>query len=120
MIFEERIPGTPGKASGNHAEPGEFEQEFYLTNRAASALLRDLAQEIEAGRRVEAVSGSWSVGINPLSPIKLEVQYKSVKKEDDIDSKKHPCHSAQVCHNGYHNDFCLGRSRSSNSRTINL
>ncbi len=70
-----RIPGTPGKASGNPAEPGEFEQEFYLTKKEAAALLRDLAQEIEGGGRVEAASGSWSIGVNPLSPIKLEVQY---------------------------------------------
>jgi amphi-Trp domain-containing protein len=56
-----KITGKPGKVSGNPSGPGEFEQEFYLTNKEAAALLRDLAQEIESGVRVEAVTDSWSL-----------------------------------------------------------
>jgi amphi-Trp domain-containing protein len=82
-----KILGKPGKVSGNPSGPGEFEQEFYLTNKDAAALLRDLAQEIEAGGRVEAVTDGWSLSINPMPSIKVEVQYKSAKKELEIQFK---------------------------------
>jgi amphi-Trp domain-containing protein len=82
-----RIPGKPGKSSGSPLGPGEFEQEFYLTTDEAAGLLRDLAQEIEAKGKVEAAYGSWAVAVNPMSPIKLEVQYKNVKKELEIQIK---------------------------------
>jgi amphi-Trp domain-containing protein len=49
-----------------------------LTNKEAAALLRDLAQEIEAGGKVEAITSYWSVGVNPMQPIKLEVQYLKI------------------------------------------
>jgi amphi-Trp domain-containing protein len=58
-----------------------------LTNKEAAALLRDLAQEIEAGGRVEAITSSWSVGVNPMQPIKLEVQYKPSKREMEVQVK---------------------------------
>jgi amphi-Trp domain-containing protein len=82
-----KITGKPGKASGNLSEPGEFEQEFYLTNKEAAALLRDLAQEIETSGRVEAITNDWSIGVNPVPPIKLEIQYKPAKKELEIQVK---------------------------------
>ena len=82
-----RIPGKLGKSSGSPAGPGEFEQEFYLTSSEAATLLRELAQEIENGGRVEAVTSGWSLGVNSMQPIKLEVQYKPGKKELEIQVK---------------------------------
>jgi len=82
-----RIPGKLGKTSGSPTGSGEFEQEFYLTNIEAAAFLRDLAQEIETGGKVEATYGSWSLIVNPTPPIKLEVQFKKVKKELEIQIK---------------------------------
>ncbi len=82
-----KIAGKPGKASGNPSGPEEFEQEFYLTNKEAAVLLRDLAQEIDASGRVEAITDSWSLGVKPISPIKLEIQYKPAKKELEIQVK---------------------------------
>jgi amphi-Trp domain-containing protein len=67
--------------------PEEFEQEIYLTNSEAATLLRELAQEIEAGGRVEASASTWSVGVNPMQTIKMELQYKFRKKELEIQFK---------------------------------
>jgi amphi-Trp domain-containing protein len=82
-----KLTGKPGKSSGSPIGHGEFEQEFYLTSNEAAAFLRDLAQEIETGGKVEATYGSWSLIVNPTQPIKLEVQYKKVKKELEIQVK---------------------------------
>lgn len=82
-----RIPGKLGKTSGSPEGLGEFEQEFYLTNDETASLLRDLAQEIEAKGKVEAAFGSWAVAVNPVPPIKLEVQYKKRKNELEIQIK---------------------------------
>jgi amphi-Trp domain-containing protein len=82
-----KISGRLGKFSGSPTGSEEFEQEFYMTNTEAAILLRDLAQEIEAGGRVEANAGTWSLGVNPMQPIKLEVQYKPRKRELEIQVK---------------------------------
>ena len=82
-----KILGRPGKSSGTPSGLSEFEQEFYLTNSEAATLLRELAQEIETGSRVEAATSGWSVGVNPMQPIKLEVQYKPGKRELEIQVK---------------------------------
>jgi amphi-Trp domain-containing protein len=82
-----RIRGRIGKSSGSPEGLGEFEQEFYLTNNEAAAFLRDLAKEIELGGKVEATCDSWSLAVNPMQPIKLEVQYKKIKKELEIQVK---------------------------------
>lgn len=82
-----KIPGKLGKSSGNPEGPGEFEQEFYLTSSEMATLLRELAQEIENGGRVEAITSNWSVGVTPIQPIKLEVQYKAGKRELEIQLK---------------------------------
>lgn len=87
MIWMPRIPGRVGKSSGSPEGLGEFDQEFYLTNNEAAAFLRDLAQEIETGGKVEAICDIWSIAVNPMQPIKLEVQYKKVKKELEIQVK---------------------------------
>jgi len=76
-----------GKSSGSPTGPDEFEQEAYLTNSEAATLLRELAKEIEAGGRVEASASTWSLGVNPIPPIKVEVQYKFGKKELEIQVK---------------------------------
>ena len=81
-----KISGKPGKSSGSPTE-SEFEQEFYMTNVEMATLLRDLAHEIEAGGRVEANSGTWSLNVNPMQPIKMEVQYKPRKKELEFQVK---------------------------------
>jgi amphi-Trp domain-containing protein len=47
-------------------------------------LLRDLAQEREAKGKVEAAFGTWAIAVNPMPPIKLEVQYKKAKKKLEI------------------------------------
>ncbi len=82
-----KIPGKLGKSSGSPKGPGEFEQEFYLTSSEAATLLRELALEIESGGRVEAVTSGWALGVNPMQPIKLEVQYKPGKRELEIQVK---------------------------------
>ena len=82
-----KITGRMGKSSGSPTGPEEFEQEVYLTNSEAATLLRELAQEIEAGGRVEASASSWSLGVNPMQPIKMELQYKFRKKELEIQLK---------------------------------
>lgn len=58
-----------------------------MTNSEVSILLRELAQEIEAGGRVEASASTWSLGVNPMQPIKVELQYKFRKKELEIQIK---------------------------------
>jgi amphi-Trp domain-containing protein len=82
-----KITGRMGKTSGSPNGPDKFKQEVYMTNSEASTLLRELAQEIEAGGRVEASSSTWSLGVNPMPPIKIEVQYKNDKKEMKIKVK---------------------------------
>ena len=87
VIYTARILGKLGKSSGSHEGLEEFEQEFYLTTDEAAGLLRDLAQEIEATGKVEAAFGTWAIAVNPMPPIKLEVQYKKAKKELEIQIK---------------------------------
>ena len=82
-----KLSGRPGKSSGSPSGSVEFEQEYYMTSTEAATLLRDLAQEIEAGGRVEANAGAWSLGVNPMQPIKLEIQYKPRKRELEIQVK---------------------------------
>ena len=55
-----------------------------MTRSEVAALFREVAQEIEAGGRIEASTNAWSIGINPMQPIKLEVQYNPTKKELEI------------------------------------
>ena len=50
-------------------------------------MLKELAQEIEAGGRVEATTSSWAIDTNPVQPIKLEIQYKPRKRELEIQIK---------------------------------
>ncbi len=82
-----KLSGRPGKSSGSPSGLGEFEQEFYMTNSEVAALFRELAQEIEGGGRVEASTNAWSLGVTPMQPIKLDVQYKPTKKELEIQVK---------------------------------
>jgi amphi-Trp domain-containing protein len=82
-----RLSGKPGRSFGSPSGPGEFEQEQYMTNSEAANLLKELAKEIEAGGRIEMVTDSWSIGVNPMQPIKLEVQYKPEKMELEIQIK---------------------------------
>lgn len=82
-----KLSGRPGKSSGSPTGTEEFEQEFYMTNSEVAALFRELAQEIEAGGIVEASTDSWSLAINPMPPIKLEIEYKPKKRELEIQVK---------------------------------
>lgn len=68
----------------------EFKQEFYLTNSETAAFLRDLAQQIETGGKVEVAYGSLSLSINPVPPIKLEVEYEKNELEIEIKIKEMP------------------------------
>jgi amphi-Trp domain-containing protein len=88
-----KISGEPGKISlkfrsGKGIE--EFKQKFSLTNSEVAAFLRDLAQEIESGGRVEVAYGSVSLSLNPMSPIKLEVEYEEDELEIEIKLKEKP------------------------------
>jgi amphi-Trp domain-containing protein len=80
-----KITGRLGKSSGSSEGLEDFEQDIYLTNSEAATLLRELAQEIEAGGRASA--STWSLGVNPMQPIKVELQYKFRKKELEIQIK---------------------------------
>lgn len=82
-----RVPGRPGKMEGSPAGPKEFEQEFYTTRSETANFLRQLADEIEAGGVVEASAESWNLGVNPMEPLKLEVQYKFDKRELEVQVK---------------------------------
>jgi amphi-Trp domain-containing protein len=88
-----KILGEPGKislkfCSGTGIE--EFKQEFYLANSEAAAFLRDLAQQIETGGKVEIAYGSLSFSINPTYPIELEVEYEKNELEIEIKIKEMP------------------------------
>jgi len=88
-----KILGEPGKISLKFSsETGieEFKQKFSLTNSEVAAFLRDLAQEIETGGKVEVAYGSVSLSINPTSPIKLEVEYEEDEIEIEIKLKEKP------------------------------
>jgi amphi-Trp domain-containing protein len=82
-----KILGRPGKSSGSLSGSEEFEQEYYLNRSEVATLFRELAQEIEAGGQVEANSGTWSLSVNPMQPIKLEIQYKPRKRELEFQVK---------------------------------
>jgi len=82
-----QITGKPGKSDGTPFGPGKFEQEFYATRAEMAQVLRDLAAEIEAGGRVEASWDSHSVGVSPCEPLKIEVQYKTDKRELEVQFK---------------------------------
>jgi len=59
-------------------------------NSEAAAFLRDLAQQIEAGGKIEVAYGSLSLSINPTYPIKLEVEYEKNELEIEIKLKEMP------------------------------
>lgn len=82
-----RVPGRPGKMDGSPTGPKEFEQEFYTTSAETADFLRKLADEIEAKGWVEASTDEWNLGVDPMEPLKLEVQYKFRKKELEIQVK---------------------------------
>jgi amphi-Trp domain-containing protein len=93
LISMAKILGEPGKislkfCSGTGIE--EFKQKFSLTNSEVAAFLRDLAQEIESGGKVEVAYGSVSLSVNPTSPIKLEVEYEKDELEIEIKLKEKP------------------------------
>ena len=86
-----KISGEPGEISMKFCS-GEgitkFEQEFCLTAAQAAAFLRDLAGEIEAGNKIEAAYGSWSISMQPQLPIKIEVEYEKDELEIEIKIKE--------------------------------
>ena len=91
MIYMVNLPGTPGKMSLEFSSGKgikEFKQEFHLTGSEAAAFLRELAQEMEAGGKVDAKYGSWAISIDPEQPIKLEVEYEEDELEIEIKFKE--------------------------------
>ena len=70
------IKGRPGKCEGSPTSGEKFGQEFYTTTAEMAGMLRCLADEIEAGGRVEASTADWTLAASPREPLKLEVQYK--------------------------------------------
>lgn len=86
-----KISGEPGEmALKFRSEEGieKFEQKFYLDGAQAAAFLRDLAAEIEAGNKIEAAYGSWSISMQPQLPIKVEVEYEKDELEIEIKIKE--------------------------------
>lgn len=81
------IPGRLGKAKGNPLGPGEFEQEFYLGRAEAAEFLRHLADRIETSGPVEVSCNDWALSVDPREPLKLEVEYKSSKRELQLQLK---------------------------------
>lgn len=82
-----KISGEPGKISlkffsGKGIE--EFKQKFSLTSSEAAAFLRDLAQEIEDAGKVEIAYGSVSLSVNPIPPVRLEVELEDDELEIEI------------------------------------
>ena len=93
VIGMAKLLGEPGKmsmkfSSGTGLE--EFKQEFHPTNSEAATFLRDLAQEIESGGKVEATYGSWSISVDPTPSIKIEVEYEEDELEIEIKLKRTP------------------------------
>jgi len=81
------IPGSPGKAEGSPSGPNEFEQEFYVNRSEAANFLRELATIVEAGGPVSVSRDSWTLEVTPREPLKLEVQFKFVKRELEVQLK---------------------------------
>jgi amphi-Trp domain-containing protein len=89
VIGMAKLLGEPGKmSSGTGLE--EFKQEFHPTKSEAATFLRDLAQEIESGGKVEATYGSWSISVDPTPSIKIEVEYEEDELEIEIKLKRTP------------------------------
>ena len=85
-----KLLGESGKVSMKFSsEKGfnEFKQKFTLTNSEAAAFLRDLAQEIEAGGKIEIARDDVSISVNPRSPIELEVELEDDELEIEIKLK---------------------------------
>lgn len=82
-----KLSGKLGKSSGSPSGPEEFEQEVYMTSYEAAAFLRELAAEIESGGGTQAATDTWAVGVQPMQPIKIEVQFKHAKRELEIQVK---------------------------------
>ncbi len=79
-----KILGEMGKISlkfrsGTGIE--EFKQKFSLTNSELAAFLRNLAQEIESGGKVEVAYGRVSLCVNPMSPIWTGVGSSRIKSK---------------------------------------
>lgn len=83
-----QIPGRVGKSSGMPlSTEKEFEQEIYVTRSEMAGFIRELASAIEAGGRVEVTRDDWTLGVNPMEPLKIEIQYKGNKRELEIQLK---------------------------------
>lgn len=81
------IPGSSGKADGSPSGPKEFEQEFYVSRGEAAVFLRELADTIEAGGPVAVTREGWALEVTPREPLKLEIQFKFVKRELEVQLK---------------------------------
>ncbi len=79
------IKGRPGKCEGSPMSGEKFGGEYYTTTAEMAGMLRCLADEIEAGGRVEASTADWALSVSPREPLKLEVQYKSNPAKREIE-----------------------------------
>jgi amphi-Trp domain-containing protein len=89
-IIMAKLSGEPGKSSMKFSSDkgfDEFKQKFSMTNSEASAFLRDLAQEIEAGGAVEVAYGDVSISVDSKPPIELEVELENGELEIEIKLK---------------------------------
>ncbi len=83
-----QIPGRVGKSSGTPVSTvDEFEQEIYVSRGEMVNFIRELASAIEAGGRVDVSRDDWTLGVDPMEPLKIEIQYKGKKRELEIQLK---------------------------------
>ncbi|NYT01859.1 MAG: amphi-Trp domain-containing protein [Methanosarcinales archaeon] len=80
-----KIPGRPGKSDGVPGGAEEFEQEFYTTSQETAAFLRQIADLIEAKGPVSVEGEGWTVGVTPMEPLKLEIQYKGMPMKEELE-----------------------------------
>lgn len=69
------LKGRPGKCEGSPISGEKFGGEFYTTKAEMAGMLRCLADEIEAGGRVEASTADWTLAASSREPLKIGVQY---------------------------------------------
>ena len=77
---ENRERETTGDQEHRVVTEGPFEREVDLSRSETASLLRDLADQIEAGGDLTVGHGDWEVPFSFREPIELEVE---LEEEDD-------------------------------------
>lgn len=61
---------------------GEFEGEFQLSREATVSFLRDLADQLEAGRTVTVGNENWEIPFEYGEPIEVEIEHEEAEDEE--------------------------------------